>query len=137
MHCLCASISLVQFSSPFSTILLRERGDNFSCCVTYCLCLFLSLPFSLSHLPCITCALGLGTGTACLALGFVTGGGCIRSCCCCCRRRNCLNDGDSFRCCAPHFYCCSRLSYDWWHKKQCGVIRLAVGTFAFVGILFM
>lgn len=70
--------------------------------------LFMFLSLSLSHLPCITCTLGLGTGAACLALGFVTGAGCIRSCCCCCRRCNCLNDGDSFRCCAPHYYCCSR-----------------------------
>lgn len=117
--------------NQLAAILLAVLHNAAKCQI--CCVIFVFTPIYVVDLPCITCTLGLGTGAACLALGLIPGGGCIRcGCCCCCchRRRSGLNDSDSLRWCCSHcYYELCRMTAG--TKRNVATIRLAVWHFCF------
>lgn len=134
MHCLCASISLVQFSSPFSTMLQWERGKILvvASLIVY-VCFSLSLTYHASRARLVSGqaqhALHLGLSPAAAAsVVFVADAGAATV----------STTATPLDVVLPIIIVAHRrLSYDCYHEKYSEVIRLAVATFAFVGILFM
>lgn len=111
----------------------KGKGENFSCCVTYCLCFFLSLTYHASRARLVSGqaqhALHLGLSPAAAAsVVFVADAGAATV----------STTATPLDVVLPIIIVAHRrLSYDCYYEKYSEVIRLAVATFAFVGILFM